>query len=81
MDPNMMETASSPPNFGSPQSPLEMKPDPNMIAMGQGIVFTRSKMYKYDLDFLDTCHRIFEWVHRSLKSPEVNFDVIHDHRG
>ena len=39
MDPNMMETASSPPNFGSPQSPLEMKPDPNMIAMGQGNTF------------------------------------------
>ena len=38
MDPNAMmdTTASSPPNFGSPQSPLEMKPDPNMIAMGQG---------------------------------------------
>ena len=38
MDPNMMDTAASPPNFGSPQSPLEMKPDPNMIGMGQGIV-------------------------------------------
>ena len=36
MDPNMMDTAASPPNFGSPQSPLEMKPDPNMIGMGQG---------------------------------------------
>ena len=64
MDPNMMETASSPPNFGSPQSPLEMKPDPNMIAMGQGIVFTRSKMYKRDLNFLD------------MYVPPRNIDIV-----
>jgi hypothetical protein len=33
MDHNLMD-AASPPNFGSPQSPLEMKPDTNMIGMG-----------------------------------------------
>ena len=54
MDPNMMETASSPPNFGSPQSPLEMKPDPNMIGMGQGNTFCKILNLVLDL-FKNTC--------------------------
>ncbi len=33
MDPNLME-ATSPPNFGSPQSPVEMKPDPSLLQIG-----------------------------------------------
>ena len=62
MDPNAMmdTTASSPPNFGSPQSPLEMKPDPNMIAMGQGGQKLLDLWSSLNLDyFLDTLYGLF----------------------